>query len=136
MMNRVARVFGLMLLVVFGANAAAEDYPQGCVSCHTNTDDGDMRLNHMLQRVSHSMAGQRTLVIPDGCDRCHADADSIGGALSTLVHRAHYEDPVHEKFVNEFNGECRSCHAVDYETGKIGVKSGERNWQLRIAPPE
>ncbi|MGB5209782.1 MAG: hypothetical protein WBP60_04590 [Gammaproteobacteria bacterium] len=135
-MNRVVRVLGLVLLGLAGATAMADDYPDGCVSCHTNTDEQDMRLNVMLQLLGHSMAGQRTAVIPTGCNRCHADADSLGGALSTLVHKTHYSDPVHEDFKDQFKGDCRSCHKMDDSTGKVAIKSGDRNWTLRLRPPQ
>jgi hypothetical protein len=135
-MNTVARVLAPILLTLAGLAAFADEYPEGCVSCHVATEKQDMRLNVVLAKIDHSMAGQRTAVIPIGCTRCHADADSIGGALSTLVHRAHYTGKVAEEFIGEFDGGCQSCHKMDDRTGKAGLKSGDRNWELRIGPPE
>lgn len=133
-MMRVARILAPVLLTVTGGIALADDYPQGCVSCHVATKQQDMRLNVVFDHIEHSMAGQRTLLIPTGCERCHADEKGVGGALSKLIHRSHYTDPIKEKFTGQFNGDCVSCHKMDTDTGQAEIRSGKRNWQLRIAP--
>jgi len=133
-MMRVARILAPALLVFTGSIVLGDDYPQGCVSCHVSTEQQDMRLNVIFDQIEHSRAGQRTLLIPTGCQRCHADEDGVGGALSTLIHRSHYTDPIKEKFTGEFNGDCVSCHKMDTDTGQAEIRSGKRNWQLRIVP--
>ena len=90
----------------------------------------------VLAKAEHTLAGQRTLLIPIGCNRCHADEDGVGGALSTLVHQSHYTDPVYPKFSTDYNGDCSSCHKMDVDTGEAEIKSGKRNWKLRIAPAQ
>jgi hypothetical protein len=129
-------MLALMLLTLIGSTGLADDYPQGCVSCHAATEKQDMRLNVVLAKAEHTLAGQRTLLIPIGCNRCHADDDGVGGALSTLVHRSHYTDPIYTRFVGEYDGDCGSCHKMDTDTGQAEIKSGKRNWTLRIAPAE
>lgn len=124
-----------MLLTLAGCAAFADEYPEGCVSCHVATEKEDMRLNVVLDKIDHSRAGQRTAVIPTGCTRCHADAESIGGALSTLIHKAHYTGTIAEEFSGQFDGGCQSCHKMDDRTGKAGLKSGDRNWDLTFGPP-
>lgn len=133
---RVAGILALVLLILAGDLALADDYPQGCVSCHVATAKQDLRLNMVLDRIEHTLAGQRTLLIPTGCDRCHADEEGVGGALSTLIHRSHYTDPIDKKFITDFNGDCGSCHRMDTDTGEAEIKSGKRNWKLRISAPE
>lgn len=135
-MKRAVLVFAPILLIMAGSASAADEYPQGCVSCHVATEKEDMRLNVVLAHAEHTMAGQRTLLIPIGCNRCHADDEGVGGALSTLVHRSHYTDPIYTRFVGEYDGDCGSCHKMDTDTGEAEIKSGKRNWTLRIAPAE
>ncbi|MDH3893866.1 MAG: hypothetical protein OES78_04820 [Chromatiales bacterium] len=113
-----------------GKKAFADDYPNGCVSCHVEgTGALDMRINAVLSRLGHGKAADRSKVIPAACDRCHASSgDGPASALRNLIHRAHYTDPDANLFVTQYAGSCLHCHAMDGASGKASVKSGERNW--------
>lgn len=133
--NRQLTLLGLMVLTliagaVVGGKAYADDYPNGCVSCHVEgTGALDMRINAVLDRLGHGKAADRSKIIPAACDRCHASSgDGPASALRNLIHRAHYTDPTANLFVTQYEGSCLHCHAMDGSSGKATVKSGERNW--------
>lgn len=126
------------LLFVLGALGAgiqvsADDYPDGCVDCHKQSERRDFRINTLLARIGHGRGGERTLVIPEGCARCHATSgEGSAGSLSKLIHSIHYEEPEQNRFVKTYGGDCLSCHAIDASSGKVRIRSGERNWSLHI----
>jgi hypothetical protein len=132
------RCFGLLGVVLFACMlsvAAADDHPNGCVSCHVKGDGAeDIRLNVILAELGHGRGGERTKLIPTGCNRCHApDGDGTAGAIQKLVHAVHYESPTENAYMLKYGGDCRDCHNVDGPSGKATIKVGERNWELRVA---
>jgi len=116
------------------AAALADDYPDGCVSCHVDQGGKDMRLNVLLAEIGHGRGGERTKEIPTGCNRCHAaDGSGVGPPTRTIVHTLHYRDPSENLFMTEYNGDCQHCHSMDGATGKATIKVGERNWNMTTA---
>ncbi len=135
------RIFWLLGAFVFTATinlAGADEFPNGCVSCHVVRDDGaDWRLNVLMEKVGHGRGGERTKLIPTGCNRCHATDDSgTASSISKLTHQVHYEAPGENPYMQEFGGDCLDCHSIDGVVGKTGIKVGERNWTLSIAGSE
>lgn len=128
-------VFLLFVLGALGAGVqvSADDYPDGCVDCHTQSERRDFRVNTLLAKIGHGRGGERTLVIPDGCTRCHAtDDEGTAGSLSKLIHTIHYDGQERNRFVKKYGGDCLNCHSIDGSSGKVQTRSGERNWSLHI----
>ncbi len=134
-MRNGIRALGLITLVgllAITATANADDYPQGCVDCHTLRQtggslerSGDFRLNTLLQQVGHRKLN-KVKTVPNDCARCHGDEDEL--PLSTMVHLIHYELPAANVFTTQFGGDCTNCHGMDAAEGEAIVKSGEKNW--------
>ena len=117
-------------------DARADDYPNGCVSCHVQAET-DSRLNTLLANIGHNRGGERTKDIPVGCNRCHApDGSGNAPSIRKLVHSIHYETPDSNRFVNQYGGDCRSCHSLDSASGHVAIKTGERNWSFQILHPD
>jgi len=115
--------------------ATADDYPDGCVSCHVKGDGNeDNRINVLLAESGHGRGGERTKLIPTGCNRCHTpDGTGTAGSIRKLIHAVHYEVPAENPYMVKFGGDCRDCHSLDQSSGVAGIKIGERNWELRVA---
>jgi hypothetical protein len=97
--------------------------PNGCVSCHK----GDTSLDKLLKKLKHKNVDKKTTTVPDDCKSCH-EGDEDVDPLSSVVHLAHYGEAAKSKFVTEAGGQCLHCHALNTETGVIGVKKGAKNW--------
>lgn len=132
-MKKVAILLFTLASLGTGMQAFADDYPNGCVDCHAKSESRDFRLNTLLARIGHGRGGERTKEIPNGCTRCHASGDQgSAGSLGKLVHSIHYETADKNAFIKKYGGDCLNCHEVDPPTGKVHVRSGERNWSLNI----
>jgi hypothetical protein len=138
-MKRAWYLVGVTLLTlitgaVYSGIVYADEYPAGCVDCHVQgTGAQDMRINAVLNRVGHGKAAERSKDIPTDCLRCHSYAkDAWASPLGNLVHRAHYKSPEENAFTTQYGGSCQHCHNMEGESGKAGLKSGERNWTLVV----
>ena len=135
-MKLASTVLGVLALVVGLPDARADDYPNGCVSCHVQAET-DSRLNTLLANIGHGRGGERTKEIPVGCNRCHApDGSGNAPSIRKLVHSIHYESPDVNRFVTQYGGDCRSCHSLDSASGHVAIKTGERNWSFQILHPD
>ncbi len=135
-MKKALIYFGALSIAVWMNLAIADEFPNGCVSCHIEGET-DTRLDVLLDEVGHGRGGERTREIPVGCNRCHAADDSgLAGSIRQLVHSIHYEAPEENRFATLYGGECSHCHSMDEATGKAGIKVGERNWTSRIVRGE
>ena len=135
-MKKALLMLGALALTCSLTDAVANDYPNGCVSCHVKGET-DFRLNVLLANIGHGRGGERTLEIPVGCNRCHAtDGSGNAASISKLVHSVHYENPNENAFVTKYSGDCRNCHSMDAAAGYGSIKVGERNWELRIIRPQ
>ncbi len=118
--------------VVFGT-AVADPYPEGCVSCHVQTEAADLRLSTLLEMKGHARGANRTVEVPTGCNRCHApDNQGVAPSTRNLVHSIHFEYPLENTFVTQYGGECTHCHVMDGSTGNVAIKTGKRNWEYTI----
>lgn len=107
---------------------AADNYPNGCISCHKQSDSGDYRLNTMMSEMSsHPSISKMVKSVPADCMMCHG-ADSYGGKLSSVVHEAHFASPSENSFVAYYSGDCLNCHSMNTSTGEASIKSGSKNW--------
>lgn len=100
-------------------------YTDGCISCHVNGDDGDLRISTIIETKypKHpKLAAIKNL--PDDCSKCHKTGAKFG-VLSELMHKDHYKS---DKFTNDMKGDCLSCHSFDKASGKVGNKSAAKNW--------
>lgn len=129
-------------LVLFAALFAAgtgtclaDDYPEGCVSCHvgdTPKPATAYRLDLQLAKLGHGKGGERTQEIPTGCFRCHAsNGEGAAGKLGPYVHLVHFRGEKNP-FLKKYGGDCSSCHRMDPQTWRAVAKSGERNWAMTV----
>ena len=133
-MKTALMLLGALLIAAPATTALADDYPEGCVSCHANEGGVDLRLNTLLARIGHGRGGERTKEIPVGCNRCHvSDGSGVAPPTRTLVHTLHYRNPNENVFVTQYGGNCLHCHSMDGASGKAAIKVGERNWSLSVA---
>jgi hypothetical protein len=103
-------------------------HPNGCVDCHAVAGDNDYRLNEGLKGVDgHPDVTRIVRNVPGDCGMCHK-ANVPAGALSEVVHIAHYANPDENHFVGSYAGECLACHALNTSTGAMSNKSGPKNW--------
>lgn len=98
--------------------------PQGCVSCHIQTPDGDHRLGASLAKLNHP-AVSAVSTVPNDCLKCHRMRKPV---FSQSIHKAHYKKGPLSEFNKKFNGECSQCHQMNGKTGVAFNKSGPRNW--------
>ena len=105
--------------------AGVGEYPAGCVSCH----DGDVMgtVGAQLDELGHPDVADWTETVPNDCTECHSE-DGGYITLSEAIHMAHYREHAENAFLRDFGGQCLHCHALDAETGMVGIKSGARNW--------
>lgn len=109
------------------APAWADEYPMGCIDCHT-ADHGN-RLDRLLGEIGHPEEGLDIELVPGGCAECHApDDEGIAYPLGPLVHQLHFDMPETNGFIEEYAGDCRVCHVMDGVTGEPSAKGGPRNW--------
>jgi hypothetical protein len=100
-------------------------YAGGCVDCHDGT--AAATVGALLETLGHPDVGEDTEVLPDDCSDCHSEEGGMW-LLSEVAHMSHYREAADNKFVQDFDGDCRHCHVMDGETGEASVKSGPKNW--------
>lgn len=106
-----------------------DERPNGCVDCHKNTTgELELRMDIAMKAVNkHPDVTRIARTIPDDCLMCHKE-DAPAGALGPLTHLNHYSDPDENEFVEEYQGQCLNCHALNTATGEMTNKSGPKNW--------
>ena len=126
---RLSLFVAVALVSVMPATVSADEYPEGCVSCHVErTGKTDMRLSSLLAQVGHTSV-ERVRQVPRDCFRCHRpDEGSDDPPFSALIHEIHYDVPTVNTFVTLYEGDCRQCHSMDAEEGEAVVKGGAKNW--------
>jgi hypothetical protein len=124
--GQIAAIAGLVAAAI-SPSLPADDFPEGCVSCHVVLGDGmDKRLGVVLDAAGHRPIKGKVDRVPADCLQCHKSLDDP--PFSTLVHLAHFSSPDTSVFIERFGGDCRHCHVMDPATGLAGVKTGQRNW--------
>lgn len=105
-----------------------DPFMNGCVSCHVVLPDGkDMRISQAMKALKKHPDVSKTMKnIPMDCMSCHPTKTAMG--LDRKLHPLHYGKQEKSVFVTEFNGTCTNCHSMNLKTGKIGIKSGLKNW--------
>ena len=128
--SRALFVVPAFAFVVIGASPllakqeTKDPVPNGCVSCHIKTEDGDHTLKTVLAAKKHlSVATLKTL--PTDCLKCHKNMETT---FSQFMHKAHFGKGEASEFVKKFKGDCNACHKMDPKTGKAAQKSGPKNW--------
>lgn len=126
-MHRGGLALMLAVAVTMPFVPRADDFPEGCVSCHVVLHDGsDKRLEKALGEAGHRSLDEKVEQVPADCAACH---EKIGEpSFATLIHTAHFAPADGNVFLQRFGGDCRHCHAMDGATGTTSVKEGERNW--------
>ncbi len=118
---------GLAGIFLPGPAALADDFPDGCVSCHVVLPDGaDKRLAAVLDEIGHLALKDKVARAPADCIACHEKKSDT--KFSVLIHQAHFGSPDKNIFIERFGGDCRHCHAVDGGTGEAALKQGDANW--------
>lgn len=125
-------MFGLLLLGILTfaipfPGTAADEFPNGCVSCHVVLGNGeDKRLVTVLDEIGHLSVKGKVAHVPADCIACHEKKHDT--PLSVLIHKAHFGTPDKNVFIQRFGGDCRNCHIMDGATGKASLKQGDANW--------
>ena len=113
--------------VLPGINAK-DDYPQGCVNCHTGAGGGQPLVNVLVKAIkNHADISMITKSVPDGCVICHKKGGP-SAPITQVTHKQHYENPGQSKFIANFGGACLSCHSLDVKSGIMSIKKGKKNW--------
>lgn len=98
---------------------------KGCADCHDGA--AVATVGALLETLGHANVDADTEELPADCSDCHSEEGGMW-LLSEVAHMSHYREPAENKFVQEFDGDCRHCHVMDGETGEVGIKSGPKNW--------
>ena len=108
---------------------APDTQPKGCVDCHIKTASRDFRLTVVLASIKGGHPDVDKLVknVPMDCLKCHY-ASQMAPVLGSMVHRNHYQNQKDNDFLINDRGSCLSCHTVDTQSGKIGIKNAPANW--------
>jgi hypothetical protein len=152
-LGRTVRTFFLAALAFGAASSvafAADDFANGCVSCHVVGKDGkDHRISTALkawtagkvspQLLAHSKAsmpaGAPALKgkhpsaadsledIPAGCMDCHDGGSKKAPPFDRLIHLVHLTGAKND-FVEKFKGDCTACHKLDTKTGEWRMAGG------------
>lgn len=106
-----------------------DKFPKGCVDCHIKLPDGqDVRLSAVMKTIKDHPDLAMIKNAPTDCKMCHKPTGGMAPGLNTILHKYHYAKKGESKFVQMFQGNCLSCHAVDLKTGKMTIKAGPKNW--------
>ena len=130
--------------------AAADAYPQGCVSCHVvdKTTNKDQRLSTLLKAWSagqvspdllakskaampagvalkgkHPAATDSLEDIPSACLDCHDAGSKKAPPFAQLMHTVHLTG-AKNSFVMHHKSDCTSCHKLNATTGVWTLPSG------------
>jgi hypothetical protein len=102
--------------------------PHGCVSCHVKRGKSDRRLNALLPKIKgHPNVSRLVETVPKDCGICHKKG-SNAPLLKAAIHKMHSKGFALGAFAGKLTDPCLHCHRVNVRTGKIGVKSGLKNW--------
>jgi hypothetical protein len=129
--------------------AAADAYPQGCVSCHVvdKATGTDQRISTLLEawtagKVSpelialskaampagvtlkgkHPAAADSLEDIPNGCLDCHEAGSKKAPPFALLMHTVHLTGAKND-FVMHHKSDCTSCHKLNAKTGEWTLPS-------------
>ena len=107
---------------------APDEHPNGCVDCHAEGGaEGALPMNVALEEMKHSDISAIVKTLPQDCSICHIPETPIG-AINLQTHSVHYQNPSENNFVQNYSGQCLSCHALNVETGVLSIKQGPKNW--------
>jgi hypothetical protein len=132
------------------AAAAADAYPNGCVSCHVvdKAKGVDHRLSTALAKWTagkidagllakakaaapgglalkgkHPSAEDSLEDIPSGCLDCHSSDSKKAPPFSRLMHLVHLTG-ANNAYVATYKGDCANCHKLDLRTGEWSLPGG------------
>jgi len=121
-------------------------FPNGCVDCHVQLPDRDVRLSTVMKQWSEQVppallekarrvAGSRPLTgrhpavtrattdVPVACLSCHGRESTVAPPLGSLLHAIHLGGGEKNHFIALFDGSCTHCHKVA-DDGQLTVASG------------
>jgi hypothetical protein len=131
--------------------AAADPFPNGCVSCHVvdKAKGTDHRLSTALAqwtagKVSpgllakakasapagvtlkgkHPSAEDSLEDIPGACLDCHDPGSTKAPPFAQLLHLVHLVGAEKNAYVTTFKGDCTHCHKLNAQTGAWSLPSG------------
>jgi len=106
---------------------APEGFPNGCIDCHSVTDNNDFSLKTALDDLEgHPGIANMVNNVPDDCSMCHTE--SYAGELKGIIHEIHLEGDDDDGFVNNYGQNCLACHSGYPKPGDSLIKSAEKNW--------
>lgn len=115
---------------------APDRFPNGCVDCHVQLPDRDVRLSTVMKQWSEAVptplmerarrvAADRQLTgkhpalsnaateVPASCLSCHGKESGVAPPLGALLHAIHLGGGEKNHFVSLFQGSCTHCHKAD-----------------------
>ena len=132
------------------AAAAADAYPNACVSCHVvdKAKGTDHRLSVALAKWTagkvdasllakakaaapaglalkgkHPSAEDSLEDVPSGCLDCHSSDSKKAPPFARLIHLVHLTG-TNNPYVANFKGDCTNCHKLDGKTGEWSMPGG------------
>ncbi len=104
---------------------APEGFPNGCIDCHSVTDDNDFSMKATLDQLEdHPSIANMVSIVPNDCSMCHTE--SYAGDLKGIIHEVHLEN--NDSFVENYGQNCLACHSDYPKDGDPLIKSAEKNW--------
>lgn len=124
---------------------APDRFPNGCVDCHVQLPDRDVRLSTALKQWSEAVppplmekarrvAGGIELTgkhpplsateVPGSCLSCHRKDSNAAPPFGALLHAIHLGGGDKNHFVSLFQGSCTHCHKAD-GLGTVTVAQGD-----------
>lgn len=127
-------------------DANVDRFPNGCVDCHVQLPDRDVRISSAMKQWSErvhpgllarakavapagmELKGQHPKVeaadVPAACLSCHGRESKVAPAFGKLLHSIHLTGGESNHYVTMFGGACTHCHKVDFGTGAMTLASG------------
>ena len=106
---------------------APEGFPNGCIDCHSVSEDNDFSLKATLDQLDdHPSIANMVNNVPNDCSMCHTA--SYAGDLKDTIHKVHLENDEDDGFVANYGQNCLACHSDYPKDGDPLIKSAEKNW--------
>jgi hypothetical protein len=106
---------------------APEGFPNGCIDCHSVSDNNDFSLKATLDKLEdHPSITKMVNNVPNDCSMCHTE--SYAGELKGIIHNIHLENDDEDGFVKNYGQNCLACHSDYPKSGDPLIKSAEKNW--------
>jgi hypothetical protein len=123
-----------------------DPFPNGCVDCHVQLPDRDVRLSTTMKSWSegvppallekarqvapgmqldgtHPSVATAMSDVPAACLSCHAGKAKTAPPLGALLHAIHLAGGEKNHYITLFQGSCNHCHKT-HDDGTLTVANG------------